>query len=547
MSDIDGESRDFVYNWVQNNVSHAGPWWKSDVHDLSSVENRMLQLEADKDSLQLQVTILEDQLDSQTNRSGELERNLRDKQADCKRLEEGLGMERNKRTVAEKRTEELRTEAGSLKLKLARLERDMNELRNATPKLQRPNNLGGGLPRSPTPVSSPEDASPTSRKGVNFSEENDPSLEMDTSLVSLSGRSTRGLRKIFGKIRRSNSGGFESERTSGGGGGGGTSGGGASEALSRGGLRATVSGRLGWSQLPLNKNKRFSEWSVDTLCSWLETIGLGQYCPDLQKNIGTGADLARLAGPDLEAKLGIKHPLHRKKLLLAMQAKVDTNRPDPAGELDCGWVLRWLDDVGLPQYKETFLEARVDGRLLNLLTIDDLSYLKVTNLLHHFSIRRGIEVLRQNNFTADCLKRRASPEEGGEDVLLWTNHRVMEWLREVDLAEYAPNLRGSGVHGGLLILEPKFNGQLLASLLSIPSSKTLLRRHLTIHFGDLIGRDIVGEKRRAESDPSYQPLTPSARVKSKHSQFTLKRKKSKAEFDAEDSLVCPLSPMPMHK
>ena len=222
-------------------------------------------------------------------------------------------------------------------------------------------------------------------------------------------------------------------------------------------------------------------------------------------------------------------------------------RPDPAGELDCGWVLRWLDDVGLPQYKETFLEARVDGRLLNLLTIDDLSYLKVTNLLHHFSIRRGIEVLRQNNFTADCLKRRASPEEGGEDVLLWTNHRVMEWLREVDLAEYAPNLRGSGVHGGLLILEPKFNGQLLASLLSIPSSKTLLRRHLTIHFGDLIGRDIVGEKRRAESDPSYQPLTPSARVKSKHSQFTLKRKKSKAEFDAEDSLVCPLSPMPMHK
>ena len=317
--------------------------------------------------------------------------------------------------------------------------------------------------------------------------------------------------------------------------------------MSRGGLRATVSGRLGWSQLPLNKNKRFSEWSVDTLCSWLETIGLGQYCPDLQKNIGTGADLARLAGPDLEAKLGIKHPLHRKKLLLAMQAKVDTNRPDPAGELDCGWVLRWLDDVGLPQYKETFLEARVDGRLLNLLTIDDLSYLKVTNLLHHFSIRRGIEVLRQNNFTADCLKRRASPEEGGEDVLLWTNHRVMEWLREVDLAEYAPNLRGSGVHGGLLILEPKFNGQLLASLLSIPSSKTLLRRHLTIHFGDLIGRDIVGEKRRAESDPSYQPLTPSARVKSKHSQFTLKRKKSKAEFDAEDSLVCPLSPMPMHK
>ena len=257
----------------------------------------------------------------------------------------------------------------------------------------------------------------------------------------------------------------------------------------------------------------------------------------------------RLAGPDLEAKLGIKHPLHRKKLLLAMQAKVDTNRPDPAGDLDCAWVLRWLDDVGLPQYKESFLEARVDGRLLNLLTVDDLSYLRVSNLLHHFSIRRGIQVLRQNNFNSDSLIRRALPdsEESEADVLLWTNHRVMEWLRSVDLAEYAPNLRGSGVHGGLMVMEPKFNGELLASLLSIPTSKTLLRRHLMIHFADLIGRDLVSEKRRAEQDPAYQPLTPTAKVKSKHNQFTLKRKKSKSEMDAEDCLVCPLSPMPLHK
>jgi hypothetical protein len=33
------------------------------------------------------------------------------------------------------------------------------------------------------------------------------------------------------------------------------------------------------------------------------------------------------------------------------QAKIDPNRPDPAGELDCAWVIRWLDDIGLPQYK----------------------------------------------------------------------------------------------------------------------------------------------------------------------------------------------------
>jgi hypothetical protein len=29
----------------------------------------------------------------------------------------------------------------------------------------------------------------------------------------------------------------------------------------------------------------------------------------------------------------------------------------------------WLDDIGLPQYKEYFAESKVDGRLLNNLTL----------------------------------------------------------------------------------------------------------------------------------------------------------------------------------
>ena len=38
-----------------------------------------------------------------------------------------------------------------------------------------------------------------------------------------------------------------------------------------------------------------------------------------------------------------------------------------------------------------------------------------------------------------------------DEVILWSNHRVMEWLRTIDLSEYAPNLRGSGVHGALMV------------------------------------------------------------------------------------------------
>lgn len=89
----------------------------------------------------------------------------------------------------------------------------------------------------------------------------------------------------------------------------------------------------------------------------------------------------------------------------------------------------------------------------------------------------------------------------------------MEWLKAVDLAEYAPNLRGAGVHGGLMVYETKFTAELLASLLSIPPGKTLLRRHLNTHFKELLGKDVIQEKREAEGTMGYIPLTPSSKLK----------------------------------
>ncbi len=108
--------------------------------------------------------------------------------------------------------------------------------------------------------------------------------------------------------------------------------------------------------------------------------------------------------------------------------------------------------------------------------------------------------MRANHFEPDCLKRRALPGDvlTPGSVALWSNHRVMEWLKQVDLSEYAPNLRGSGVHGALLVAEPRFTDGVMAALLSIPSSKTLLRRHLSIHFKELVGGEVMREKRAAE-------------------------------------------------
>ena len=30
--------------------------------------------------------------------------------------------------------------------------------------------------------------------------------------------------------------------------------------------------------------------------------------------------------------------------------------------------VEWLDDIGLPQYKDQFSEAKIDGRMINYLT-----------------------------------------------------------------------------------------------------------------------------------------------------------------------------------
>ena len=70
-----------------------------------------------------------------------------------------------------------------------------------------------------------------------------------------------------------------------------------------------------------------------------------------------------------EQYLGLKNPLHRKKVQLALQAMGGARgRTGPGswtttGSLD-GWMM-W----GCPQYKDSFVEAKVDGRMLHYMTV----------------------------------------------------------------------------------------------------------------------------------------------------------------------------------
>ncbi|XP_030586656.1 liprin-beta-2b isoform X4 [Archocentrus centrarchus] len=342
-------------------------------------------------------------------------------------------------------------------------------------------------------------------------------------------KSHRGIRKLWGKIRRSQSGSpvqvHDPELGD----------------FKRGGFRATAGPRLACSGKTRDLKTPFSKWSTEQVCDWLEDIGLGQYSI-LARQWVTGAQTLLSATPqDLEKEMAMKNPLHRKKLQLSIKA-ISSKQPEKSAELDYLWVTRWLDDIGLPQYKDQFNEGRVDGQMLQYLTVNDLLFLKVTSQLHHLSIKCAIHVLHVNKFNPNCLKRRPNNESqfSPSEAVQWSNHRVMEWLRSVDLAEYAPNLRGSGVHGGLIMLEPRFNSDTLAMLLNIPPQKTLLRRHLTTNFNNLVGTQAQQEKREYTEAAGYSPLSITAKVKPKKLGFSnlthLRRRRS----DESTDYVCPI-------
>ncbi|XP_066950281.1 filaggrin isoform X11 [Macrobrachium rosenbergii] len=639
----------------------------------SSLEDRVHRLEGDKDSLQLQVTVLSEQVEAQTEKIQDMESLLDQKKELLRKTEEQLQKEVMTRSSLETQRLELFSEISNLKLRQAAFERENAELRDKIRrvdhqvdhvKAQLPTQMANSpspstistlstIPSSSPKISpaQPITVSPTASPlpvpvtshdareflpprqpliphGSPFTKETPPpnarrkieqfgtiprQREADLGGAATTGRTkgvmfgkglhflpfrvagkrstsapnlaetemqmiddlpegeycpnvdgiahpasssprmnalaghrspttqhkTTGIKKIFTRLRRSSSGHLESDLGDG--------------DFRRGGMRATASARLGWTSpntIFKEPSEAFRSWNIETMEAWFGALGLSQYCAAVRTWSVAGRHMSQVTPQQLERDLGIRHPLHRKKIQLAISARVTGDQLNtPLARLDHAWVLRWLDDVGLPQYKDAFSEARIDGRVLNCLTYDDLAFLRLTNLLHVTSLKRGIQVLREHNFDPSVLKRRSLPEEdqrerSPSEVALWTNHRVMEWLRTVDLSEYAPNLRGSGVHGALMVYEVRFTSELLASLLSIPCGKTLLRRHLNTHFKELVGLSIVQEKRELEATAGYTPLTTTAKVKMpKKSQFSLKRKKTKSDLEFDD-LLCPLDEKP---
>uniref|UniRef100_A0A673ZXC3 PPFIA binding protein 2 n=1 Tax=Salmo trutta TaxID=8032 RepID=A0A673ZXC3_SALTR len=483
-----------------------------------SFHERLTRLEGDKESLVLQVSVLTDQVEAQGVKISDLESSLEEHQHKLDSTEEMLRQELLSRTSLESQKLDLMGEVSYLKLKLV----DMEEKQiHGVERKHKAEVILQELRLFKEKVDHLEDQKSQYERRLKATKVKHVSLP--PLLLCLDCTSSAQIPLL---TTRTQSGGLQGEDLE-------------PNQFRRGGLRATAGPRL--TRTPEDMNTPFSQWTREQVCGWLEDYGLGQYVNLTRQWVDNGQTLLSARPQDFEKEMGIKHPLHRKKLQLALRG-FSTKALEKSSELDHIWVTRWLDDIGLPQYKDHFHEGRVDGRMLQYLTVNDLLFLKVTSQLHHLSIKCAIHVLHVNKFNPHCLRRRPGEERNPSpsEVIQWSNHRVMEWLRAVDLAEYAPNLRGSGVHGGLIILEPRFSSETLAMLLNIPPQKTLLRRHLATAFTSLVGTQATLEKREYANATGHAPLTTTAKVRPKKLGFTHFSHLRKRSPDNLADYICPI-------
>ncbi|BFZ23048.1 hypothetical protein BsWGS_26088 [Bradybaena similaris] len=234
------------------------------------------------------------------------------------------------------------------------------------------------------------------------------------------------------------------------------------------------------------------DWRAPQVLAWLEiTLAMPMYAQSCLTNVKSGRVLLGLSDSELSAALGVVNPMHRRKLRLAIEQHRNPNdiKYLKASEMDPTWIAhRFLPDLGLPQYTDIFEEQLCDGHVLNTLTRRDLEkHFSVHRKFHQSSILHAVELLRRIDFNKEKLyHRRNLSEDKDVDLIVWTNERLMKWIRSVDLGEYCENLLESGVHGAVIVLEPSFSADTLASILGIPPSKSYLRRHLASELDNIL-------------------------------------------------------------
>nr|CAH8845538.1 unnamed protein product [Trichobilharzia regenti] len=377
--------------------------------------------------------------------------------------------------------------------------------------------------------------------------------------------------------------------------------------------------------------RNFCLWDKNMISAWLYRIGLGYTVSNTRRWLNTGQDLVTVSKKSLAQLMGIRNPLHLKKLSIhihrCMKESSLNNHASLYRSIEAPEnfdMTGWLHDIGLSAYIPQFDSCIIDPYVLDQLSMDDLSVLKMSNELHVLSLRWGIQMLRHISFdrnrlcrdhmqqcTANILINRNllnSPKQsfptttdnmklnselngvnhsgmnnapsinttitnGNNNNLIsglnassrpnsvnhetevfistylpiqicyWTQQRVLDWLQSIELPEYAPKLFGSGVHGALMIFEDRFTPDLLADILQISPVKSLVRRHLTHKFIELVGPEIWKRKQENEVNNS---LTLNSKIKPSKKKSLFHSTRGHKGNDEVEELVCPVEIDPNH-
>ena len=228
-----------------------------------------------------------------------------------------------------------------------------------------------------------------------------------------------------------------------------------------------------------------SRWNHITVLAWMDVrLGMTKYLQSALNVIQSGQTLLELTDSDLEIKLGIVNPVHKRKLMLAIEdCRRPQNNPHPnIKEMDHYWVAQiWLPRLGLSNYSKLFYSNLVDGRVLRSLgkrEADEL--LKIAPRIDQMSLMSGIKLLKHFDFNKDLWLEGLNTEP-----VFWDNERIFTWLQSVNLMEYADQVLSSGVHGALVCMEPNFTYETLAYIMNIPQNDTEHRRSLRRHLESL--------------------------------------------------------------
>ena len=170
--------------------------------------------------------------------------------------------------------------------------------------------------------------------------------------------------------------------------------------------------------------------------SWLSDVGLPQYSQSFQTHLVDGRVLNSLSRRDLERFLNISDQYHQTSLLLAIQLLQ---------------ILSFDKEVRIQIRIYTMINGLLHNRSMKFYSTT-LTRLNVMAMIVHRSFRHTLsQQAPRRSLTPSlchisssavicvlcCLQalqaRRVKCEHQDRDPIVWTCHRVMKWIRDIDL------------------------------------------------------------------------------------------------------------------